>query len=75
MVVAFCLYCVSATESYKVRRAMEKSLDNAFAKVMAVVGRDTAHIPPITTNEGNPFPYSILVKRRDDGWGRGMRVF
>ena len=52
---------------------MEKSLDNAFAKVMAIVGRDTGHIPPITTNEGNPFPYSILVKRKDEGWGRGIR--
>lgn len=54
---------------------MEKSLDNAFAKIMGIVGRDTGHIPPITTNEGNPFPYSIQVKSRNDGWGRGIRVF
>lgn len=63
------------TETFKTRKAMEKSLDNAFAKTMAIVGRDTGHIPPITTNEGNPFPYSIQVKSKNDGWGRGMRVF
>lgn len=54
---------------------MEKSLDNAFGKIMRIVGRDTAHIPPITTNDGNPFPYSIHVTSKAEGWGRGMRVF
>ncbi|KAL1302289.1 hypothetical protein AAFC00_002707 [Neodothiora populina] len=63
------------SDTYKVRKATEKSLDNAFAKVMSIVARDTAHIPPITTNEGNPFPYSIQVKSKNEGWGRGIRVF
>lgn len=54
---------------------MEKSLDNAFHKVMGIVGRETAHIPPITTNEGNPFPYTIQVKSKNEGWVRGMRGF
>ena len=61
-------------ERRKCRLAMEKSLDIAFRKVMGVVSKETAHIPPITTNEGNPFPFSVKVGRREEGWGR-MRVF
>ncbi|KAF1346527.1 autophagy-related protein [Delphinella strobiligena] len=62
-------------EVRKVRNAMERSLSVAFGKVMKVVGSQTEHIPPITSNEGNPFPYAISVGRGNEGWGRGMRVF
>lgn len=69
------LMTCTTIETYKVRNAMERSLDNAFAKIMGIVGKDTGHIPPITTNEGNPFPYSIQVKPKNEGWGRGIRGF
>ncbi|KAK8205259.1 hypothetical protein M8818_004971 [Zalaria obscura] len=63
------------TEAIKVRKAMEKSLQKTAMKIITIVNRDKNHIPPITTNESNPFPYQILVNPRNDGWGQRMGIF
>jgi len=63
----------------KVRRAMKASVRKAALKIVEVVNRDKDHIPAITTTEGNPFPYKILVNPKNgnpgDGWGGRMGVF
>lgn len=65
----------SDTEVVKARRAMESTLQRTAMKIINIVNRDRNHIPPITTNETNPFPYQILVNPRSEGWGRGMGIF
>ncbi|PNS15547.1 hypothetical protein CAC42_806 [Sphaceloma murrayae] len=65
----------SDTEVVKARRAMESTLQRTAVKIINIVNRDRNHIPPITTNETNPFPYQILVNPRSEGWGRGMGIF
>ncbi|KAF4551625.1 putative autophagy-related protein 101 [Elsinoe fawcettii] len=65
----------SDTEVVKARRAMESTLQRTALKIINIVNRDRNHIPPITTNETNPFPYQILVNPRSEGWGRGMGIF
>ena len=64
-----------STEALKARRAMESSLQRTGMKVVNIVNRDRNHIPPITTNETNPFPYHILVNPKNDGWGQKMGIF
>lgn len=51
----------SEPEAQRNRRVMERQLQKSAMKVIGVVNRERAHIPPITTNESNPFPYQILV--------------
>ena len=68
------------TEAIKTRRAMESSLQRNALKIVGIVNRDRDHIPPITTNETNPFPYVIVVNPHkggggDGGWGRGRGIF
>ena len=36
------------------------------------VNRERAHIPPITTNESNPFPYQVLVVGSAGGSGGSL---
>jgi len=59
----------SESEAAKARRAMESSLQRNAIKIVNIVNRDRDHIPPITTNEINPFPYTIVVNPRNEGWG------
>jgi len=63
------------TEAIKARRAMEMSLQRTAMKIVNIVNRDRNHIPPITTNETNPFPYQILINPKNDGWGQRMGIF
>ncbi|KAK4501658.1 hypothetical protein PRZ48_007467 [Zasmidium cellare] len=51
----------SEPEAQRNRRLMERQLQKAAMKVIGIVNRERAHIPPITTNESNPFPYQIVV--------------
>lgn len=40
---------------------MESSLTKTALKIVSTVNREKEHIPPITTSEQNPFPYTISV--------------
>merc|ERR1712070_935626 len=60
----------SETEAARNKTSMEASLQKAAMKVVTLVNAERGHIPPITTNETNPFPYQILVNPRTDGWTR-----
>ena len=48
-------------EAGRLRKGMERTLSKAVLKVVDTVNRERNHIPPITTNESNPFPYAITV--------------
>ncbi|KAK5121937.1 hypothetical protein LTR85_004509 [Meristemomyces frigidus] len=60
----------SESEAVRNRRTMEKSLQTAAMKIVTIVNKERDHIPPITTNETNPFPYHILINPRNDGWSK-----
>ncbi|KAI4744432.1 DUF1649-domain-containing protein [Aureobasidium sp. EXF-12298] len=57
------------------RRAIERSLSNAVMKITDVVQQNKDHVPPITTQDTNTFPYHILVNPKNDGWGQRMGIF
>ncbi|QIW99608.1 hypothetical protein AMS68_005126 [Peltaster fructicola] len=54
----------SEPEAARNRSLMAKSLEDAAFKILETVNEERSHIPPITTNESNPFPYQILVNAR-----------
>ncbi|KAK0354448.1 hypothetical protein LTR94_012469 [Friedmanniomyces endolithicus] len=57
----------SEPEAARNRRVMERSLQEAAMRVVEVVDGEKGHIPPITTNESNPFPYQIVIHPRGGG--------
>lgn len=54
---------------------MERSLQKTAMKIVTIASRDKDHIPPITTNDGNPFPYHIVVNPKAEGWGQKIGIF
>ena len=65
----------SEPEAVRNRRQMENHLQSAVLKVIQTVNRERNHIPPITTNDANPFPYQILVNPKADSWSQKMGIF
>ncbi|EEH36159.2 hypothetical protein PAAG_00482 [Paracoccidioides lutzii Pb01] len=59
----------------KVRKAMEKMLQKAVFKILAVVNKEKDHIPPITTSDANPFPYQIILNPKLDSWGNKFGLY
>lgn len=45
-------------ERLKAKRTMEQQLAAALLRIVEETQK-TDHIPPITTNEANPFPYQV----------------
>ncbi|KAF8950902.1 hypothetical protein CPC16_002346 [Podila verticillata] len=48
---------------------MEKALSSLFLSILRTVNERKDHIPPITTSDGNPFPYQIIIPTAQDTWG------
>ena len=65
----------SEPEADRNRQRMEQQLQDAAMKVVQIVNRDRGHIPPITGNDANAFPYQILVNPKNDGWSHKMGIF
>ncbi|KAI5365070.1 hypothetical protein Slin15195_G046070 [Septoria linicola] len=66
----------SETEALRNRDMMGRGLERAVWKVLEIVNAQRGHIPPITTNESNPFPFDLKVKRGgQEGWGGKMGIF
>jgi autophagy-related protein 101 len=63
------------TERAKVRRAMEQTLHKAAFNIITYVNQHKDHIPPITTQTSNPFPYKINVDQQETGWASRMRIY
>ncbi|WEW56625.1 hypothetical protein PRK78_002073 [Emydomyces testavorans] len=59
----------------KVRKAMEKMLQKAAFKILAIVNQGKDHIPPITTSDANPFPYQIVLNPKFDLWGNRLGFY
>lgn len=49
------------SERHKVRKAMESTLQSTVFKCITIANTHKDHIPPITTNDSNPFTYQIHV--------------
>lgn len=50
---------------------MESTLLTTVMKIITSVNTHKDHIPPITTTETNPFPYSITVNQKEPSSGGG----
>ncbi|RPB05740.1 DUF1649-domain-containing protein [Choiromyces venosus 120613-1] len=62
-------------ERMKLRTSMETQLQAAVLNIITTASMKKDHIPPITTNEANPFPYSIIVSPKGETWGARMGIF
>lgn len=62
-------------ERIKLRMSMEAQLQAAVLNIITIASMKKDHIPPITTNEANPFPYSITVSPKGETWGARMGIF
>ncbi|KAM5351533.1 hypothetical protein ACJ41O_004256 [Fusarium nematophilum] len=64
------------SERAKVRRAMEQTLLTTAMKIVTFANTHKDHIPPITTQGTNPFPYKInLDQKETTGWATRMRIY
>ena len=63
-------------ERAKVRRAMEQTLLTTAMKIVTFANTHKDHIPPITTQGTNPFPYKINLDQKEaTGWATRMRIY
>lgn len=69
------LTIASYAERAKVRRAMEQTLLTTAMKIVTFANTHKDHIPPITTQGSNPFPYKINVDQKETGWATRMRIY
>ncbi|KAI9902579.1 hypothetical protein N3K66_001931 [Trichothecium roseum] len=63
------------SERAKVRRAMEATLLATAMKIVTYANQHKDHIPPITTQATNPFPYKINLDQKETGWVPKMRIY
>ncbi|EFY90777.1 DUF1649 domain protein [Metarhizium acridum CQMa 102] len=63
------------SERAKVRRAMEQTLLTTVMKIVTFANAHKDHIPPITTQGGNPFPFKINIDQKETGWASRMRIY
>ncbi|KAF5018315.1 hypothetical protein F66182_9714 [Fusarium sp. NRRL 66182] len=62
------------SERAKVRRAMEQTLQATAMKIVTFSNTHKDHIPPITTQGTNPFPYKINLDQETTSWATRLRV-
>ncbi|KAH8737724.1 DUF1649 domain protein [Ilyonectria robusta] len=63
------------SERAKVRRAMEQTLLTTAMKIVTFANTHKDHIPPITTQGTNPFPYKINLDQKETSWATRMRIY
>ncbi|KAK7414530.1 hypothetical protein QQX98_006641 [Neonectria punicea] len=63
------------SERAKVRRAMEQTLHTTAMKIVTFANTHKDHIPPITTQGTNPFPYKINLDQKETSWATRMRIY
>lgn len=54
---------------------MEQTLLTTAMKIVTFANSHKEHIPPITTQGGNPFPFKITVDQKETGWAARMRIY
>ncbi|KAK0622936.1 autophagy-related protein [Immersiella caudata] len=64
-------------ERAKVRKATVTTLHNTVFKIITLVNAHKDHIPPITTQDSNPFPYEISINQHKsaEGWAARMGIY
>lgn len=62
------------TERARIRRIMETNLQKAVMQIISNTTYHRDHIPPIITNDKNPFPYHIIVQPKGDTWTTMMGI-
>jgi len=62
------------TERARIRRTMETTLQKAVMQIISNTTYHRDHIPPILTNDKNPFPYHITVQPKGDTWTGMMGI-
>lgn len=63
------------TERARARASIEHQLQKAVLEIITTASLRKDHIPPITTNDTNPFPYQIIVSPKGDTWGARIGIF
>ncbi|TGZ81096.1 DUF1649-domain-containing protein [Ascodesmis nigricans] len=64
-----------SSEKIAVRKKIERQLEKTLRTIIATAGSKKDHVPPITSNDSNPFPYAIVISPKDDTWGARMGIF
>jgi hypothetical protein len=54
---------------------MEQTLLTTAMKIVTFTNSHKDHIPPITTQGSNPFPYKITIDQKETGWATRMRIY
>lgn len=54
---------------------MEQTLLTTAMKIVTFANTHKDHIPPITTQGTNPFPYKISLDQKEMGWASRMRIY
>jgi autophagy-related protein 101 len=54
---------------------MESTLQATAVKIVTNVNTHRDHIPPITSTDANPFPYTISVNQKEAGWGARLGMY
>lgn len=54
---------------------MEQTLFTTAMKIVTFVNTHRDHIPPITAQGGNPFPYKINVESKETSWLSRIRMY
>lgn len=54
---------------------MEATLLATAMKIVTYANQHKDHIPPITTQATNPFPYKINLDQKETGWVPKMRIY
>ncbi|KAJ2955861.1 hypothetical protein NQZ79_g8196 [Umbelopsis isabellina] len=57
------------SERHKIRKTMERQLNQNLLKILNIINDHKEHIPSITTTEGNPFPYQVAIPGYSESWG------
>lgn len=55
---------------------MEQTLLATAMKIVTIANANKDHIPPITTQGGNPFPCKINIEHKETtGWAARMGIY
>jgi len=65
----------SDSERAKARASIEHQLQKTVLEIITTASLRKDHIPPITTNDANPFPYQIIVSPKGETWGARIGIF
>jgi autophagy-related protein 101 len=54
---------------------MEQTLQTTAMKIITFANTHVDHIPPITSQGGNPFPYKITIDQKETTWATRMGIY